>query len=471
MEKMVLEAAACGAEVKEMLYVPENKVPVSKKVDVLVLGSGPAGVAAAITAGREGMNTLLVESCGNVGGIATEGLMSHWTGNTEGGIYEEILKRSAEGSGAPDGKGGIDFNGGDRQIINPERLKTVFLDMLVEADVDVMLYTMASEPIMDGNTIKGVIVQSKNGREAILAKIVIDATGDGDIAARAGAPYFIGREGDGMMQPATVMFKVAGVDTDRAVFPGCFEDHIMIPAKDIPCLMELGEEPEQESYDIQKLGERKLPSPSGHVLLYRTTLPGVVTCNMTNCIGVNGTKTEDLTKATYVCRKQMEVIEKFLRQYVPGFENCYIISSASLIGIRETRHFKGEKTITEQDILEARVFEDWVVTKAQFNFDVHNMSGNGLDETGSQKNFTQTRGYTIPYGCFVPKQVENLYLAGRNISGTHMAHSNYRVMPICANMGEAVGVAAALCVRREETPRVLDVKLVQSRLKELGVTP
>ena len=125
--------------------------------------------------------------------------------------------------------------------------------------------------------------------------------------------------------------------------------------------------------------------------------------------------------------------------------------------------------ITREDILEARVFDDWVVTKAHFNFDVHNMTGNGLDETGVQKNFQQKKGYTIPYGCFVPLEVDNLYLAGRNISGTHMAHSNYRVMPICANMGQAVGVAAAICVKEGTVPRELSAATVQRRLIESGV--
>lgn len=446
-----VEIKICGTTIE----VPKTELPVIRKVDVLVLGSGPAGVAAAIMAGREGMDTLLIESCGNVGGIATEGLMSHWTGDTKGGIYEEILNRSCESHDIE-----------NRQVINPEHLKTVFLDMLIEAGVDLRLYTMASEPIMEGDTIRGVIVQSKNGREAILSKIVIDATGDGDIAARAGVPYYMGRETDGKMQPATIMFKVAGVDIERGVFPGGFEDHIMIPANEIPMLENM-----KGKFDIQKLGEQELPKPAGHVLLYKTTLPGVVTCNMTNCIGVDGTKTEDLTKATYICRKQMKIIEKFLQNYVPGFEKCYIISSASLIGIRETRHFEGEKKITEKDILEAKIFEDWAVTKAKFNFDVHNMTGNGLDATGAQKEFKQEKGYTIPYGCFVPKKVDNLLLAGRNISGTHMAHSNYRVMPICANMGEAVGIAAALCVKKQIKPRDLEVKILQERLTELGVTP
>lgn len=427
-----------------MKYITENRreIPVIREVDVLVLGAGPAGIGAAVAAAREGAVTMLAEQMGDVGGIATAGLMSHWTGNTEGGFYEEILSRSA------------DFSGEGRQIINPERLKTVLLRMLMEAGVSLRLYTFASNVIMEENVIKGVILESKSGREAVLAKIVVDATGDGDIAAKAGVPYWKGREGDGLMQPATIMFKVAGVDVERGVFPSGFEESFDLPEG-----------------DLQELGKRSLTSPAGHVLLYKTTLPGVVTCNMTNCTGVDGTRAEDLTKATLVCREQMDEIVAFLRRYVPGFENCYIISSASLVGIRETRHFKGEDTIHSQDILEARVFDDWVVTKASFNFDVHCLTGNGLDETGSQKHFPQTKGYTIPYGCFVPLEIDNLYLAGRNISGTHMAHSNYRVMPICANMGQAVGIAAALCAASEIMPRALEVKKVQGRLMELGVNP
>ncbi len=427
-----------------MKIVEERReIPVWEQVDVLVVGSGPAGVSAAICAAREGVSVMLLEQSGNVGGIATEGLMSHWTGNTEGGFYDEILERSAD-AGRDDAQ--------MRKVIDPERLKTILLEMLEEAGVKLLLYTFACAPVMEGNKIKGVIAENKTGRGAVLGKIVVDASGDGDIAARAGVPYYIGRETDGKMQPATIMFKVAGVDVERGVFPGGFEEHLAIPAG-----------------DIQKLGEEHLPSPAGHVLLYRSTLPGIVTCNMTNCTDIDGTKAEDLTRATVVCRKQMDSIVQFLREYVPGFENCYLISSASLVGIRETRHFKGEAVITREDILEARVFDDWVVAKAHFNFDVHNMTGNGLDETGVQKNFQQKKGYTIPYGCFVPLEVDNLYLAGRNISGTHMAHSNYRVMPICANMGQAVGVAAAICVKEGTVPRELSAATVQRRLIESGV--
>ncbi len=427
---------------------PEKRIPVKEEVDVLVIGGGPAGFSAAVSAARNGARTLLVEQAGDVGGVATTGLMSHWTGNTQGGFYEEILERSKD----CEENAAFDNHSSMRRTINPERLKTVMLDMLQEAGVKLKLYTFACEAMMEGSRIVGVITESKSGREAITAGIVIDASGDGDIAAKAGVPYVKGRDGDGKMQPMTLMFKVAGVDTDRAVFPGGFEDSFELPKG-----------------DLQTLGRKILPSPSGHVLLYRSTLPGVVTCNMTNCTDVDGTSADDLTEASYRCRRQMDPIVGFLREYVPGFEKCYVISSASSIGVRETRHFEGAYTLTEQDILAACVFDDWAVTKAHFNFDVHNMTGAGLDETGVQKKFAQPAGYTIPYKCFLPKSVDNLLLAGRDISGTHLAHSNFRVMPICANMGQAAGTAAALCIRRGITPRELQAADLQEALRKQGV--
>lgn len=428
---------------------PEREIPVAAEVDVLVLGGGPAGVAASVCAARQGASVMLVEQLGNVGGMSTSGLMSHWTGNTKGGFFEEILKRTADLSDSES----YGFNGSPRQIINPERLKTEYLNMLDEAGVVLRLYTFVSNVIMKDGAVAGAILESKSGREAVYAKVTVDCTGDGDAAAKAGAEYILGREEDGVMQPATIMFKVGGVDYDRAVFPGKFEDHIQIPEG-----------------DIQELGEEHLPFPAGHVLLYRASLPGVVTCNMTNCIGINGTKAEDLVRATLICRNQMQPIVEFLRNYVPGYENCYLLDSGAFLGIRETRHFKGVKVITEQDIESARVFPDWAVTNAAFNFDIHNMTGNGLDETGEQDAFRQSEGYTIPYGCLVPEKVDGLLLAGRCISGTHMAHANFRAMPICANMGQAAGIAAALCVKANQQPRQLNVDELQKVLMDHGVS-
>ena len=241
-----------------------------------------------------------------------------------------------------------------------------------------------------------------------------------------------------------MMFKVGGVDTDNAVYLHSFETTCETPKG-----------------ELQSLAKQKLKPPIGHVLLYPSTLPGIVTCNMTNCIDADGTKAEDLTKATIMCRRQTEEIVKFLREYAPGYENCFIISSASVIGVRETRHFVGKEQINENDILAARVFDDWVVWDAYFNFDVHNLTGSGLDKTGVQHHFSQSKGYTIPYGCLLPKKIKNLLLSGRNISGTHLAHSNFRVMPICVGTGEAAGAAAALSIKKGCRPDELSAEEVR----------
>lgn len=417
------------------------KKPFKLDADVLVLGSGPAGFASAYTAAENGANVILVEQGGDVGGISTSGLMSHWTGDCGSPLYHEILRRSAERN---------DFHPENITLIDPEKLKTLYLEMLDEVGVRILLYTFAVDAICEGDKVLGATVVNKSGMTDIFAKITIDATGDGDIAAHAGAEFILGRESDHKMQPATLMFKVGGVDYSKAAF---------IPSFETTYPTEKGE--------LQALAKQHIPYPAGHILTYATTLPGIVTCNMTNATDIDGTSAEDLTKATITCRKQMDDIVKYLREFVPGYENCFVISSASLIGIRETRHFKGKYTLTEQDILAAKVFDDYVVKDAFFNFDVHNIAGAGLDKTGVQKHFSQSRGYTIPYRCLLPETKEKLLLCGRNISGTHMAHSNFRAMPICVGTGEAAGTAAAIAVRQNCSLTDVDAKEIQKVIYEI----
>ena len=417
-----------------------REIPVKGNYDVIVVGSGPAGVSAAITASRSGASTLLIEYNNALGGMSTSGMMSHFTGSVNSKLYTEILQRSAEKNE------GVHHNK-ITAVIDPEKLKNVYLEMLDNDNITIRFYTLFCDVIMDGNKIIGIITESKSGRFAYYGKVIIDASGDGDVAYRTGAEYSLGREGDSKMQPATLMFKVGGADTDNAVFLGSFESTYNTPKG-----------------ELQSLAKINIPHPAGHILVYRTTLPGIVTCNMTNAVDIDGTDAESMTKGELICRSQIEYIIKYLREYVPGYENCFIVSSGSMLGIRETRHFAGLYTLNEQDILEARVFDDWVVKDAHFNFDVHNITGAGLDKTGVQHKFTQNKGYTIPYRCFVPKVIDGLLLTGRCISGTHMAHSNYRVMPICVGMGEACGYAAAIAVRNDCDVRDVDVSEIQAQL-------
>ena len=417
-----------------------KELPIAGEYDVIVAGSGPAGTAAAVMAGRMGAKVLIIEWNNAIGGISTSGMMSHWTGSVTSPLYTEILQRSAD-MNEGEQKGKI------QQFINPENLKTVYLDMLKDANVDVLLYTFVCGVIMEGDQLTGVITESKSGRRVFRSKVVVDGTGDGDVAAFAGVEYHKGRESDGKMQPTTLMFKVAGVDMSRAVLLGSFESTY-----------------QTEKGELQALAKEHIPYPAGHLLAYKSTLPGIVTCNMTNCTDIDGTKAEDLTRAEIVCRSQMPAIVKYLREFVPGFENCYIISAGSMMGVRETRHFKGMYTLNENDILTAKVFDDWVVRGAHFNFDVHNLTGAGLDKTGVQKNWNQPKGYTIPYGCLVPEKINGLLLSGRNISGTHIAHSNYRVMPICVGIGAAAGVAAAAAIKKGVQVRDIKGEELQDRL-------
>ncbi len=417
---------------------PSRKIPVASEPEILVVGGGPAGFGAALHAARMGSRVMLIEQSGAIGGVATSGIMSHWTGRQDGGCFEELREKARDCE--------------SEQVINPEKLRILMLDMLYQAGVTVQLYTTFCDVIMEGDRVAGVITESKSGREAILCKMLVDSSGDGDAAARAGAPFEKGRD-DGGMQPMTIMFKVAGVDMDRALFFWGMEDTVQLPEG-----------------DLQTLGRELLPNPAGHILLYPSSIPGVVTVNMTNAIDMDGTDVRDLNRGEYICRNQIPEIIRFLNRYVPGYEGCYLIDSADVVGVRETRRFEAYYQLNDNDISQARVFDDWVVTKSNFFFDLHNVEGAGLDAIAEYKTFNQPKPYTIPLRCFVPKKVQGLLLNGRNISGTHKAHSSYRVMPIVMNMGHAMGIVASMCVQQGKQPLELDIHEIQEQLRRTNVT-
>ncbi len=428
---------------------PERKIEIADRADVLVAGGGPAGYSAAIAAARNGADTILVEQFNCVGGMATSGMMSHFTDGCDSPLFDEMMDRvhrETAGIFCP-------AQGAGRHQISHELLKKVLLDMLTEAGVRLKLYTFVCDSICENGRVRGVVTESKSGRKALLGTITVDATGDGDVAARAGAEFQLGREEDSRCQPVTLMFRIGGVDYSRAHLPGSFEHLLDVPKG-----------------EIQALAREHLPAPAGHVLVYPTWLPGEVCVNMTNVTGIDGTRAEDLTRAELVCRKQMPEIVLFLREYLPGFEHCYLVTSAQNVGVRETRHFKGLYTMTAEDIVAGRVFDDWIATHNWFNFDIHNVEGAGLDKDGAQKHFSARGQYTIPYRACVPEKVDGLLLSGRNISGTHKAHSNFRVMPICMNIGQGVGTAAAIAVRDGVEPRHADIREIQKALNQQGVT-
>lgn len=423
------------------IHEPGRRVPVRAEVDVLVAGGGPGGFAAAVAAARAGATALLVEQYGCVGGMGTIGHVLTWSGSVRGGLFEEFKGRVREANGLSRSGVGFDL----------EVTKRVMEQMLTEAGVTLRYHTFVCRAVMEENAVKGVITESKSGREAFLAQRVIDATGDADVAADAGCPFEKGRREDGLLQPASLMFRMGGVDTERAPGIPSFESRVPLPGGDAHSL----------AREAVKAG--RLPQHCEHVLIYHLPRPGQVLINMTNVTGTDGTSADDLTRAEVEARAQLEPIAQFLRENVPGFEQAYVLDSGALIGIRETRRVRGEYMLTGEDVLEAKTFPDGIL-RARFPVDIHDPKGHAGDSSRLPRDF-----YEIPYRSLVPLGVENLLIAGRPISATHQAHASLRVMPICMGIGQAAGVAAALSTREAVSPRNLDVELLRSELRENGV--
>lgn len=403
-----------------------------EKYDVAVIGGGPAGVAAAVSAAKCGAKTILVEKNGFVGGMSTSGLMNHWCGDSSSGFYRKVFARTTKMRGS-------------RVVYNPEELKLCYHRLLEEAGVELSLHSVFLRANREAQKIVSVDILGAGEIYSIGAEVFIDATGDGFVAKDAGVGYCKGRETDHLMQPMSLMFSVGGVDEERAVYPS-FNTH-----------------PELEQKMQEYLEQGKIDRPAGHVILLEGFVPGTANVNMTNLILVDGTDIKDLTKAEILTRRQVPQIVAFLRECVPGYENCYLLQTANNVGVRETLHFDGDYRLTEQDILNQEIFEDWVVSNAEFNFGNHNLTGSGPD--GQNPEYHGEK-YTIPYRSLLAKGVDNLMLAGRNISGTHMAHASFRVMPICMGMGEGAGVGAALASVSGRTIREVDPGEIQKILIE-----
>ena len=422
-----------------------REIPVYKRFDVIVCGAGPAGICAAVAAARQGAKVALLERYGVPGGNLTCGHVGPILGMVGKGTMRDELMALLE---VPDN----DMIGRVGVAHDMQRAKTVLTEFIHHENIEVYLQTMAADALVEDRRITGVVISTKEGLLALEGKVVVDATGDGDVAAFAGCQIEKGRE-DGLMQPVTLEFTLDNVDEDRGVI--CIGD-----VDDV-------EFNGQRFLDYCKQCAQKgmLPEHLAAVRLHPTVHKGERQVNTTQANGVDSTKIEDLYPAELALRGQIDTLIRFFRENLPGYENCKYIASGTTTGVRESRRVVGEYLITAEELAAGKRFDDVVVHRAEFIVDIHNPAGAGQAEEKIQ----YVVPYDLPYGCFVPKGVDGLMTAGRCISGTHRAHASYRVMSICMAMGQAVGVAAALCARQGCQPRELDVKALQKELAALGV--
>jgi hypothetical protein len=301
---------------------------------------------------------------------------------------------------------------------------------------------------MEDNRVIGAVIQNKSGRQAILARRVIDCTGDGDVAALAGAPFQQGRDPDGLCQPTTLMFTIGGVDWDRVV--AWRTDYRMTDVW----------------LNAQADG---IMEPFQDVIMgwwHTDVLPDQVGVNMTHMTHVDTTNTADLTRATIEGRRQAHHLIHVFKQVVPGMENAYLISTAPALGLRESRRIVGQVILNENDILRRREWED-AVCYGSFYIDIHNLDGPGMSDTSiyPESGFC----YQIPYRVMVPQKVESLLVVGRCISVTHTALGSTRVMITCMALGEAAGAGAAISLKEETSVAAVPIPQLRAQLKRQGV--
>ncbi|MBN2151236.1 MAG: FAD-dependent oxidoreductase [Candidatus Lokiarchaeota archaeon] len=404
------------------IHEPARELAVAGEFDVVVVGGGPAGITAAIASARNEAKTLLIEKLGFLGGTATASLMNNINGfrnqvkpdatQTVKGIAQEIILALKETGGLGKSpykqeehatvKDDLSYS----YCIDPEKFKFVVLEMAMESGVEVLFHTYFSAPVMAGNAIEGVIVENKSGRSAILGKIVVDATGDGDVAARAGAPFWEAKHEDKKLVDG-LMYKISGL-------------------KDAP-------------FESCRYGDSSVVwGPAmvwGHNDAWEISHSEVAT--------------------------RLEVYDHFksLLGANPALAaaGAYVGETPAMLGIRQTRFIEGVYKLTADDAITGRRFDDAVA-----------ISSAPIIHYYGYRRFLEHEGYFIPYRCLVPKKVENLLVSGRCISSEQQPYESHRSMAPIMAIGQAAGTAAALCARDGVAPRDLDVKLLRETMEAQG---
>lgn len=430
---------------------PARETRVAAEADVVVCGGGPAGAAAALAAARAGARTVLVENQVCLGGMATAGMVNRLGPYHDQraiilrGIPWEVLRVLIDRGLAQEPVICAPANWSDYWLVfDPEAMKRALDELLAAAGVEVWFDSRVVAPVMDGAAIRGVIAESKSGREAVLAGVVIDATGDGDVAARAGAPFELGRPGDGRLQPMTTFFKCLNMD-----WPCAFAYVREHPAALV------------ERAKMETGNDFVLAGTDSYLHREETYF---------NCLhehGVDGTCRKDLSRAAVSLRRKMWGNVEVLRRHVPGCEHISLIASAAALGVRESRRIVGDYVLTLDDVLCGRQFSDQVYRYACF-IDIHEPVP-AARSASADRCPPPGQSYGVPFRCLVPRQVENLLVAGRCLSATHEALASVRMMPSCMAMGQAAGTAAALAIQGAIPVRQVDPGALRSRLAEQGV--
>lgn len=398
-----------------------------EKYNLIVVGGGFTGCAAAISAAREGLKVLLIEKGNAMGGAAAQCMvmpyMPYWTMvNGEkfflsSGVFEEINERLMTYE-AYDGS----------SIFNDEFLKIVLNDMLLDAGVDIIFHTMLVGAMQEDGIVKSIQVANKAGLMTLEADYFVDATGDANLAHFAGFAYQLGREEDNLCQPLTLCFRIGGVDTDH-----------------------LNRAKINRLYKEFK-AQGKIQNPREDVLIFSTLIDGMVHMNTTRVVKLNPTNPVDFSKAEIEARKQILEIFEFLKNNIEEFKNSELLSSAPEIGVRESRMIQGEYWLTGEELKTCPKFKDSIAL-GNYDMDIHSPDGEGT----SHYFFKQGEYYSIPYRCLIPKGAKNLLVGGRCISADHYAQASIRIMPIVCTLGQAAGTAIA--VAHQEQSDVKDINI------------
>lgn len=438
---------------------PSKVIPIMAETDVLVVGSGPGGLAAALAAAREGVDTMLVERYGCFGGNITQAQVEtiawyrHEKTVEAGGIGVEFERRAKDMGGSqkdPESLG---------ECLDADMFKYVADKLVEEAGIVPILHCFAVETVMEGNTIRGIITESKSGRQAILAKRVIDATGDADIAHHAGAPYRKASADE--LMSATVSFGCSGVDVKR--FLEYVKDH---PARlaDWARITSGKEDDLFTPYLAEPFDKAKedgvIPKNIWiEALWHSLTEAGEAThINAVRIRGIDPTNVLDLTRGEIEGRQHAMWTLEALKRYTPGFEKAKLRTFGSSLGTRTSRKIIGEYNITEHDVRNEARFKNSIGIFPEF-----------LDAYGVVILPTTGRYFQVPYGIMVPQKVENLLIAGRSVAGDKISHAATRQMMCCAVTGQAAGVAAAVSIKDNVTCRKVNIRKVQKALKNQGV--